>query len=253
MIIERITHKDYHDPVYGGLDNDPYVKAKLENPPDFIEDMIGFSKKNGFINRLGHRVATISTRHFDVMNKRLEQSFLVEDLGHRGMDNVLDRVRDCYPGGAEVDLPNRFYCKKYTACPWCRLRKAVEIGRKLEPHLKKSGGLAVIKITRPDTFEFVSPDESVDYQKLITALCKKKKLFSYDAVVTVPNWYRNYLYDREKNWVFSKETSIIGILPKGADPLPLPEEVLSPKARENVWLDEKPQLNAMSLIRILRR
>ncbi|MDF7826007.1 hypothetical protein P4B35_18395 [Pontiellaceae bacterium B12227] len=234
MIIKRIIHKDYHAPVYGSLDQEPSVKAKLADPPEFIKDMIGYSGKNSFVKNLGLRVAAISSRHFDAMNARMEQTELTEYFGHMGMENVLSRVRDCYPGGAEVDLSNRFYCDKYAACPWCRFRKAVEIGGKLEPHLKKSGGLAVIKITRPDHFEFVSPDEHADYTKLINTLCKKKKLFSYDAVVTMPNWYRNYLYDDEKRWVFSKETTIIGILPKGVDSLPLPEEVLSAKAREDM-------------------
>jgi hypothetical protein len=236
MLIQKITHKHYHNPIYGSLDQEPYVKAKLDSPPEFIDKMIGYNRSNNFIKGLGLRVAAISSRHFDVMNARMEQDDLVENLGHLDMENVLSRVRDCYPAGAEVDLPNRHYCDKYAACPWCRFRLAEEIGRKLEPHLKKSGGLAVIKITRPDPFEFVSPDEHSDYTKLITTMCKKKKpkLFLYDAVVTVPNWYRNYLYDTEKRWVFSKDTSIIGILPKGAAALPLPEEVLSPKAREDM-------------------
>ncbi len=100
MLIRRIIHKDYHDPVYRSLDNDSFVKARLGNPPDFMEDAIGFSRKNSHITNLGLRVAAISSRHSDVMNARMGQEFLVESLGHLDLDGVLERIRDCYPGGA---------------------------------------------------------------------------------------------------------------------------------------------------------
>jgi hypothetical protein len=57
------------------------------------------------------------------------------------------------------------------------------------------------------------------------------------VAVTVPNWYQSYLHEYsqhapDKEWVFSRDTTIIGILPKGAGTLPHPEDLVSQNARE---------------------
>ncbi|MDF7826478.1 hypothetical protein P4B35_20780 [Pontiellaceae bacterium B12227] len=241
MIIEKILHKDYHDPIYGSLDWHPDIKAKLDNPPPFITKMIGYRKTNARMRNLGLRVAAISAKRLQYLTKYESNEELTRILIKNGQENLLAEMKKCPPAGARTDLVNHHQCEKYAACPWCRFRTAVKIGKALGNKLNHSGGIAVTRISQPETFQGQFDNHKDAYSKLIRGICvtKKPKLFLCDVAVTVPNWYQNYFhqYSRhaaEKEWVFSKDTTIIGILPKGSGPLPLPEEMVSEAARESM-------------------
>jgi len=76
MQIKQVIHKEYHDSIYGALGLHPYVKAKLANPPDFINEMVGIKRTNAYMERLALRVAAITVRYRGV------NVFLLHMLGY---------------------------------------------------------------------------------------------------------------------------------------------------------------------------
>lgn len=240
MQIKQVIHKEYHDSIYGGLSLHPYVKAKLANPPDFINEMVGIKNTNAYMYRLALRVAAISVQYREAVGKILEEELEHDDV--MDIENTLRRMKACPPAGVIIDKnKNNYRCRKYALCPFCRFHKAQEIGDKLKGKLHDARWVAVIKISQPQGLMYSLGDPKEAYTKLIRAICVKRNLFMYDHVVTVPNWHRSYKGDTKEH-VFSTDTTIIGLVKKVRGKqvsikdvgLPLPENCVSRKAREGM-------------------
>lgn len=218
-----------HDAVYGSMDVDSYIKRGLVSPPDFVEEALVFDHSNLHIRKTATRVVLLNARY---------QSFLGQMEARPDLDDsvraLIPRMRSCLPAGVFFPEKKRaLYCRQYAVCPWCRFRKAVEIADKLLALKAEAKQMAFLTITTPAALLSLAPDTAKkDHDALIRILCKTKKLFLGDQVVTVPNWYSTGRVDDQGKtvWAMSFNTTIIGLM-KDRGTLPLPEECLSEERR----------------------
>ncbi len=217
-----------HQAIYSPLDADRYIRRCLANPSD---QNVELRTDNPYMRKLANRVALIMSRHQNFLRALEARDDLDEEIRDK-----LPALKRCLPAG--VSFTEEFpalYCRLYAGCPWCRFRKALEIITKLDALRSRAQQLAFITIAIPfDLVPFASDSFEEDHRELIRIICKKKRLFFADHVVTVPNWRATHEIvsdeGRSKTWAFNLETTIIGLMEdRGA--LPLPEDCLSSKRR----------------------
>lgn len=250
MIISGINLKGAsgyaHQAVYGPLRSDPYVQRGLENPPEFLQDILQLRSGSSYVESAATLIALIYFRHQEFLDHLAER----EDLDP-AVHEALPALKSCMPAGvyfAEKKTPR--YCRLYAACPWCRFRKAEEIIGRLGTLRSEAKQLAFITIALPASLlPLASSTFMADHSELIKIICKRRKLFFADQVVTVPRWRRS----GEGVWSLGIETTVIGLMREKGE-LPLPEECLSKERRSRMvaggtgvgtWSVSKPTLKAI--------
>lgn len=256
MIISGIDLKGAsgyaHQAVYGPLRYDPYIRRGLENPPETLEGFVRLSSRSSYALSAANLFALIYFRHQGFLNHMAER----DDLDP-AVRQALPSMMRCMPAGVYFDVKRRsFYCRKYAVCPWCRFRKAEEIIRGLGELRSEAKQLAFITLALPAALlPLATTTFMEDHRELIRIICKRRKLFFADQVVTIPRWRWTGGADgsRSGGWSLSIETTIIGLM-KEQGALPLLEECLSKVRRSRMvaggtgtgtWSVSKPTLKAI--------
>ena len=241
MIINGLYSKNFDrnllDSLYRPMEFIKGVRMKLEEPSDHLRGQVHLPKTQRAHIRKARRIALLYGNY---------QRFLF-DLEERGGDckdimNVMDDLHGCHPEGVFFEEPpkgNGYYCERYGVCPWCRFRAVKKLTDKLIPLLPQAKSLAYITLAAPVKFlpsddissgnvEKKIDDAHEQYTAMIKILCKTKKLFFADRVITLPNWRSSPSQTGQISPPsFNIETTIIGLMDEVKD-LPLPEDCISP-------------------------
>jgi hypothetical protein len=235
MIITGIKSKDWdryaHEVTFGVVSSLKQLRdilAQKQQVPAGIESLMGFKwKADKSMQEYALRVAFLYTKWQTVLDRMIADPAL--DKTHL---KSLYEMKRCAPDGVFTDIPHPVYCRNYRVCPWCRYRKALDVLKHLGSNLKKTEIIAVAKIhsSLPE-----SKDGVAGYDRVIRATCKERNKWIGDYVITLPTWPqdRGYINKFPGKHLYSGiwETTIIAYAKKDT-PLVLPEDAVTPKARQ---------------------